>query len=61
MASLPQWVGLLEWNPLLRSYYWGLFSASFVERYEFGPIDDNVIATASTILLIIGVTFGPIV
>lgn len=44
---------------------WGLLSgalASFVERYEFGPIDDNVlIATASTILLIIGATFGPLV
>ena len=42
------------------SFEWAL--ASFVERYEFGPIDDNVlIATASTILLIIGATFGPIV
>ena len=44
---------------------WGVLSgalASFVERYEFGPIDDNVlIATASTILLIVGATLGPIV
>ena len=52
---------------LLFAFLYNLFTlsgalASFVERYEFGPIDDNVlIATASTILLIIGATFGPLV
>ena len=43
---------------------WGLMSgalASFVERYEFGPIDDNIlIAVASTLLLIVGATYGPL-
>ena len=43
---------------------WGLMSgalASFVERYEFGPIDDNIlIAAASTLLLILGATYGPL-
>ena len=44
---------------------WSIFSgalASLVEPYEYGPIDDNVlIATASTILLIIGATQGQII
>ena len=43
---------------------WGLISglvASFVERYEFGPIDDNVlIVVFSTIVLFIGLNVGPI-
>ena len=43
---------------------WGLLSgavASFVERYEFGPIDDNIlIVVASTIVLLLGLTIGPI-
>ena len=43
---------------------WGLISglvASIVERYEFGPIDDNVlIVVFSTIVLLIGLDFGPI-
>ena len=38
---------------------WGAFSgaiASFVERYEFGPIDDNVlIVVASSVLIALGV------
>ena len=35
--------------------------ASFVERYEFGPIDDNILITvASTLLLIVGATYGPL-
>ncbi len=44
---------------------WGLLSgalASFVERYEFGPIDDNVlIAISSTLLLIIGANVGTLI
>ena len=43
---------------------WGLISglvASVVERYEFGPIDDNVlIVVFSTIVLLIGLDLGPI-
>ena len=43
---------------------WGAFSgaiASFVERYEFGPIDDNVlIVVASSVLIALGVHFGPL-
>ena len=43
---------------------WGALSgavASFVERYEFGPIDDNVlIVIASSILIAAGVHFGPL-
>ena len=43
---------------------WGLISglvASIVERYEFGPIDDNVlIVVFSTIVLLIGLDLGPI-
>lgn len=43
---------------------WGLISAivaTVVERYEFGPIDDNVLITvaASTVLLL-GASIGPI-
>jgi hypothetical protein len=43
---------------------WGLIAglvASFVERYEFGPIDDNVlIVVFSSIVLFIGLNIGPI-
>ncbi len=43
---------------------WGLLSgavASFVERYEFGPIDDNIlIVIASTLVLLLGLNLGPI-
>ena len=43
---------------------WGLISglvASVVERYEFGPIDDNVlIVVFSSIVLFIGLNVGPI-
>ena len=36
--------------------------ASVVERYEFGPIDDNIlIAIASTLILLAGSSLGPIV
>lgn len=42
--------------------WWGLASgavASFVERYEFGPIDDNVlIVVASSIVLLLGLVLG---
>ena len=43
---------------------WGVISAvvaSIVERYEFGPIDDNIlIVIASSIVLLIGLNLGPI-
>ena len=43
---------------------WGLIAgivASFVERYEFGPIDDNVlIVVFSSIVLFMGLNIGPI-
>ena len=42
---------------------WGLIAgivASFVERYEFGPIDDNVlIVVFSSIVLFMGLNLGP--
>ena len=35
--------------------------ASFVERYEFGPIDDNVlIVVASGLVLLLGLAVGPL-
>ena len=44
---------------------WGLASAvvaTVVERYEFGPIDDNVlITTAASTVLLIGVFAGPLI
>jgi len=43
---------------------WGIIAAvaaSFFERYEFGPIDDNILITvSSTIILFVGGIFGPI-
>ncbi len=43
---------------------WGALSgavASFVERYEFGPIDDNVlIVVASSLVLLLGLAIGPL-
>ena len=43
---------------------WGIIAAivaTFVERYEFGPIDDNVLITVSaTIVLFIGNEVGPL-
>ena len=43
---------------------WGLISAAiatFVERYEFGPIDDNILITVfATAVLMLGVEVGPI-
>ena len=44
---------------------WGLISATvatIVERYEFGPIDDNILITVfATAVLLIGVEVGPLV
>lgn len=44
---------------------WGLLSAivaTVVERYEFGPIDDNILITASaSLVLLLGVWVGPLV
>ena len=43
---------------------WGLFAgvvATVVERYEYGPIDDNTLITlASTTILLLGIYFGPV-
>ena len=43
---------------------WGALAgvaASIVERYEFGPIDDNIlIGAVSTSILMLGATLGPI-
>ena len=43
---------------------WGIIAAivaTVVERYEFGPIDDNVLITVSaTIVLFIGDAIGPL-
>lgn len=44
---------------------WGLLSAilaTLVERYEFGPIDDNILITvAASAVLLLGVQVGPLV
>jgi len=44
---------------------WGVIAAlvaTFVERYEFGPIDDNILITVfASIILLIGNYVGPIV
>lgn len=43
---------------------WGLIAAivaTLVERYEFGPVDDNILITAcATAVLMIGVQVGPL-
>jgi len=43
---------------------WGILSAlvaTWVERYEFGPIDDNVLITLSaSMVLLLGVLLGPL-
>jgi LytS/YehU family sensor histidine kinase len=43
---------------------WGVIAAivaSLFERYEFGPIDDNILITvSSTVILFVGGYFGPI-
>ena len=44
--------------------FWGVLAAiiaSIVERYEFGPIDDNILITvSSTIILLTGYYLGPL-
>lgn len=56
------WVVASQADPALP--LWGVIAAiiaSVVERYEFGPIDDNVlIAVASILILLVGSTLGPI-
>jgi hypothetical protein len=43
---------------------WGVISAivaTIVERYEFGPIDDNVLITLSaSAVLLLGTLIGPL-
>jgi dolichol kinase len=43
---------------------WGLIAATvatIVERYEFGPIDDNILITVcATAILLLGVQIGPL-
>lgn len=63
IVSLPMgwFVGAAATTPIP---FWGLIAgaiSSFVERYEFGPIDDNIlIALASTAVLILGAFYGPL-
>ena len=44
--------------------FWGVFAAivaAFVERFEFGPIDDNIFITVSSmIILYVGTLLGPV-
>lgn len=44
--------------------FWGILSAmaaTFVERFEFGPIDDNVLITlVASLVLVAGVWLGPL-
>lgn len=53
-----------QWSGLPGLGIWGIIAAivaSVFERYEFGPIDDNILVTLSaTIILFIGGTVGPI-
>jgi hypothetical protein len=52
------------WSGLLGLAFWGVIAAvvaSLFERYEFGPIDDNILITVSaTIILYVGNIVGPI-
>lgn len=63
LVSLPLgvWVAAQASPPIP---IWGALTAIFstwIERYEFGPIDDNIlIAVVSMTLLIIGHLYGPI-
>lgn len=63
MVSVPlgYWAGSLA-EPAIP--VWAVIAAvvaSWVERYEIGPIDDNVlIAVASTAILFVGATVGPL-
>ena len=63
IVSVPlAWVVASQADPALP--WWGVIAAlvaSVVERYEFGPIDDNVlIAIASILILLAGSTLGPL-
>jgi len=53
-----------RWSGVPGLGVWGIIAAivaSVFERYEFGPIDDNILVTVSaTIILFIGGTVGPI-
>ena len=44
---------------------WGLLSAivaTVIERYEFGPIDDNILITVSaSAVLLVGTSWGPLI
>ena len=63
IVCIPMWyyLGTLS-DPALP--IWGIIAAivaTVVERYEFGPIDDNVLITVSaTIVLFIGDAIGPL-
>jgi len=63
LVSVPMaWVIAAQADPALPM--WGVVAAlvaSYVEQYEFGPIDDNVlIAIFSTLVLLLGSVVGPI-
>lgn len=64
LLSAPMgWVVANQAEPALP--VWGLIAAivaTIVERYEIGPIDDNIlIALASTAVLLLGAYIGPLV
>ena len=54
-----------SWSNIEGLAIWGVIAAvvaSFFERYEFGPIDDNILITVSaTIILYIGGVVGSII
>ncbi|MBB1126682.1 hypothetical protein [Thiospirillum jenense] len=60
-APLGWWIGGLAHPPISD---WGVLSAivaTVIERYEFGPIDDNILITvAASVILLFGSVLGPI-
>ncbi len=61
-APLGWWIGGLAYPPIAE---WGLLSAivaTVIERYEFGPIDDNILITvAASAVLLVGSVIGPVI
>lgn len=53
-----------KWSGIPGLAFWGIIAAivaSIFERYEIGPIDDNILITVSaTVILFIGAHVGPI-
>ena len=63
IVSLPLgwWLASSASTPLP---WWGVIAAvtaSWIERYEFGPVDDNILITvASTLIILLGSYVGPL-